>query len=153
VSKFTETMHRIIRSREVRTIPSVLPVKVGDEKPTVVWTKTRDHDLITIPEVRAGVMLLDKMKPGWEQKINVATLNLESSLLCVLGQVYGSYADGLAALWPRSVGWDRWRSYDEWDHQAVLHGFEAPPGERGTRRMVLAQEWQRHVLRKQYVSV
>jgi len=154
VSKFTEKMHSIIRSREVRTIP-VLPVKVGGEKPTVVWTKTRDHDLITIPEVKAGVMLLDKVKPGWEQRINVETLNLESAMECVLGQLYGSYADGLSALWPRQqVGWQRlsWSSYDEWDQMAEAHGFEAPLGDRCTRRCVLAQEWKRHVLRKQYVS-
>ena len=101
------------------------------------------------------LMLLDKVKPGWEQRINVETLNLESAMECVLGQLYGSYADGLSALWPRQqVGWQRlsWSSYDEWDQMAEAHGFEAPLGDRCTRRCVLAQEWKRHVLRKQYVS-
>lgn len=143
MSKFTEKMHSIIRSREVTTIPHI----------TTVWTRTKDTDLITIPEVRAGVMLLDQRKPGWPQQVNAETLNLASAMECVLGQLYGSYADGLSALWPKPTGWDRWRQGDVWDALAEQHGFEAPACGRDDRREVLAQEWKRHVLRQQYARV
>lgn len=40
--------------------------------------------------IERGMALLDKRKPAWCKKIDLATLNLASSYRCVLGQVYGT---------------------------------------------------------------
>lgn len=45
-----------------------------------------------------GVMVLDAVRPGWRQDIDVEALNLSSYVACVLGQIFGSYDEGLAAL-------------------------------------------------------
>ena len=39
---------------------------------------------------RKGAQLLDQRYPGWEQRVNPATLNIEDGRCCVLGQI-GSY--------------------------------------------------------------
>lgn len=48
--------------------------------------------------VEAGAEYLDKHFPGWEDRINVATLSLINCQQCVLGQLTGHYAEALAAL-------------------------------------------------------
>ena len=35
-----------------------------------------------------GAAFLDEVRPGWDEKVNLTTLNLESSRHCVLGQVF-----------------------------------------------------------------
>jgi hypothetical protein len=44
------------------------------------------------PRVADGARLLDLVRPGWEEKINIDELDMSSGRWCVLGQVYGSYA-------------------------------------------------------------
>jgi len=41
--------------------------------------------------VARGAELLDLHEPGWESKITLETLNIESARSCVLGQVFGNY--------------------------------------------------------------
>lgn len=49
--------------------------------------------------VDAGIALLDERGPeGWDDKINLATLNIANARDCVLGQVYGRYGAGCNAL-------------------------------------------------------
>ena len=48
--------------------------------------------------VGRGVALLDEHKPGWEAAIDLGTFDLEYMDACVLGQVYGSYSEGLRHL-------------------------------------------------------
>lgn len=83
-------------------------------------------DLIGIrPEVHAGVALL-KDSTRWEE-INPATLNMGRCRTCVLGQLFGDYADGtmqlgLAGGTESKFGFElseqglaslaRWRHYD-----------------------------------------
>jgi len=38
---------------------------------------------------------LDQRKPGWEDLINIRTLDMVSTSQCVLGQVFGGYNQGL----------------------------------------------------------
>lgn len=47
-------------------------------------------------KVSRGMKLLDKMYPRWEAEINLATLDLNSCEVYILGQLYGGYQDGLA---------------------------------------------------------
>ena len=44
--------------------------------------------------VRRGIELLDTKAPGWREKIDLKTLDVEGSCACVLGQVYGGYPGG-----------------------------------------------------------
>jgi hypothetical protein len=49
--------------------------------------------------VQAGIALLDEKGPAdWRERIDFATLNLQSRRNCVLGQIYGYYNDGLREL-------------------------------------------------------
>jgi hypothetical protein len=43
--------------------------------------------------VARGVKLLDKTTPDWFTKVDADTLDLRSTILCVLGQVYGNFAN------------------------------------------------------------
>lgn len=48
---------------------------------------------------RRGIALLDAKRPGWQSKIDVASLDLSHGNFCILGQVFGSYQQGLTDLW------------------------------------------------------
>lgn len=55
--------------------------------------------MATVAErVRKGAKLLDKEYPGWEKRIDLSILDLESTCDCILGQLYGGYGAGLEAL-------------------------------------------------------
>lgn len=71
----------------VEMIPSLLP-----EGMAVVVTND-----VTRRQVARGSVLLDEHIPGWPLLVN-RPLRMWSSEDCVLGQVYGSYEDGIAAL-------------------------------------------------------
>ena len=42
--------------------------------------------------------LLDKQAPGWAWRIHLGRLKLQSCRRCVLGQLFGTYVEGLMAL-------------------------------------------------------
>lgn len=48
--------------------------------------------------MRRGVALLDREYPGWDRVIDLETLDVASYTDDILGQLYGSYNDGVAAL-------------------------------------------------------
>lgn len=48
--------------------------------------------------VAQGVALLDRVAPGWVDRINVDTLDVSHGGRCVLGQLYGLYTDGQGKL-------------------------------------------------------
>jgi hypothetical protein len=50
------------------------------------------------PRVAAGMALLDQATPGWESRVNLLTLDLLSGRACILGQLYGTFGAGVAAL-------------------------------------------------------
>src|SRR5215212_6502587 len=52
--------------------------------------------------VEAGAALLDNENPGWHRKIDCDTLRLQSCYDCMLGQLFGSYGDGILKLNLRS---------------------------------------------------
>lgn len=64
-------------------------------------------------QVRAGIALLDQKVPDWRDQVDVAELDMVEYRQCVLGQVYGSYHDGLDEL-------------DLDDAGAVAYGFQVP---------------------------
>jgi hypothetical protein len=77
-------------------------------------TDNRDSATPTVTgRVATGATLLDHVGlDGWWRWVNLDSLNLTSSRLCVLGQLYGSDVDGAVALglnWAATVdcGFDR----------------------------------------------
>jgi len=75
--------------------------------------------------VARGVALLDETVPGWRDRIDLDTLDVESTSACVLGQVFAADAehDGWYGGW--GVGMrDLFGETDE--VHSVPHGFEAP---------------------------
>ncbi len=49
-------------------------------------------------EVYAAAAIVDRVKPGWRDRINPSTLDLTSNRRCVLGQLYGHYRRALVSL-------------------------------------------------------
>lgn len=68
----------------------------------------------------AGAAYLDHHRPGWSVNIDLDRLNMSDFRTCILGQMYGHYADGRNAIAP--TGWD---SYDDQVCWAKAHGFQA----------------------------
>lgn len=67
--------------------------------------------------VAAGVVLLDRRRPGWDALVDLAVLDLACGDLCVLGQVFGSYSYGLDALdvdAPAEYGFNAWGNGNEY---------------------------------------
>jgi hypothetical protein len=76
--------------------------------------------------VKRGAALLDKVRPGWRNTIDLSTLDLSSGCLCILGQVFKHYDCGLYAVW--NIDMDKYDSLEEWTASdgfktAIAHGF------------------------------
>lgn len=68
--------------------------------------------------VNRGTALLDQHEPGWADHINTALLDLWGCDVCVLGQLYGGYKQGIRELFNASL-------QDEAGiEQAKAHGFD-----------------------------
>lgn len=72
------------------------------------------------PEVRDGIEVLDWLYPRWEQAIDLDRLNLLDGTACVVGQLRGSYLDGVRELM-RELGQDEF----EFTPFAHNHGFNS----------------------------
>jgi hypothetical protein len=64
-----------------------------DSFPRVV--ESIPHEISSIERARKnvarGAALLDGLKPGWEDAVNVETLSLWNCTKCVVGQLFGEY--------------------------------------------------------------
>lgn len=80
--------------------------------------------------VAQGMWFLDRTRPGWENLLSLPRLDTRSSTDCVLGQLYGSFAVGVAATRvPPSV-----------------HGFHLPPSlESADNHALLSAAWREAV--------
>lgn len=59
-------------------------------------TQSTEHER---ERVQRGIALLDERGPkDWRRRVDVATLDVCNPWRCVIGQVYGGYASGLAVL-------------------------------------------------------
>jgi hypothetical protein len=73
--------------------------------------------------VATGAKALDVIEPGWEAKINLVTLNLNSPDHCVLGQLYGNYyaaPEALRSFARRRLGF--WAVSDDGTEEAWENG-------------------------------
>ena len=84
-----------------------------------------------------GAELLDQRQPNWAKPglINLRLLDLNDSLTCVLGQLYGLYDDGLDAL-------------HVWGRACEL-GFCASPGNRH-RWGELTEAWRAEIRKRRH---
>src|SRR5690349_12001578 len=55
-------------------------------------------DTLARQAVWRGAAFLDERLPDWWQRVNPATLRIESAFHCVLGQLYGTFLEGTWAL-------------------------------------------------------
>ena len=56
--------------------------------------------------VQKGAALLDTMKPGWYERINIDKLDIKCQKNCILGQVYGDFRTGCIELFLRNSNLD-----------------------------------------------
>jgi hypothetical protein len=52
-------------------------------------------DCIARERVSAGARWLDEVEPGWAERIDLDDFRLADGRRCILGQLYGSFCDGL----------------------------------------------------------
>lgn len=83
---------------------------------------------MSLTNVQTGAALLDRERPGWEQKIDSATLDLNTCTQCILAQVFGSYQAGVAALVP-TLWFEHRSNHLPW---VFAHGFSVPTGDPNT---------------------
>lgn len=56
----------------------------------------KEIDATILARVQRGLKWLEQTwGPGWEEKIDLETLNLVGVETCVIGQLYGSYVDAI----------------------------------------------------------
>lgn len=84
--------------------------------------------------VAKGAALLDQRRPGWEHDINLGRLDISFGSTCILGQLYGTYENGLAKVF---VG-DSLAA-----EPAFEHGFFG-----WTLTPILTRAWRREILRR-----
>ena len=89
--------------------------------------------------VQAGSQLLDKIEPSWASKINLSSLNLPTQCDCILGQIYGSYGEGLKKVHLFSGG----------DHGFSSKITNQETIESNTKQYVILQEmWVHEILKR-----
>lgn len=74
--------------------------------------------------VSRGAALLDRTHPGWAGQVDLAFLDLADCVACVLGQLFGAYADGCDEM-NLNMGSELIEGDDE---TAPWLGFELPDG-------------------------
>lgn len=72
--------------------------------------------------VAAGAALLDRARPGWHHQINTGPLDLNSAVLCILGQLWGYYTTGITHLQNYSIARGDYQRVRMW-----THGFSGSP--------------------------
>lgn len=82
------------------------------------WTEDTIKEAVR--RVNNGAKLLDQTKPGWEEKVVPAKLDMSSGAFCIIGQAYGDY-DQVAI--PFGVAAIEGNENGEFDDVAIEHGF------------------------------
>jgi hypothetical protein len=73
-----------------------------------------------VESVKRGVALLDEKVPDWRSKIDLATLDMNDTDHCVVGQVTGDFFyTGMKRLFPATTPSTNWAA-------ATEHGFYIP---------------------------
>lgn len=87
-----------------------------------------------------GAALLDRVEPGWAERVESERLDLRDVQTCVLGQVYGSFSEGSEVVFGAV--------FDDQDSEWAIvqnHGFAAT---RHRDYSVLTHVWRAEVERR-----
>lgn len=97
----------------------------------------------TYEKVKRGMALLDRIQPGWQDRIDLQTLRISHPLVCVLGQLYGEF-DGATR--------DIWGSDDAAYRLAMAqsHGFDRSVG---SEYAELTDVWQLAIMMRRATPV
>jgi hypothetical protein len=99
-------------------------------------------------EIAAGMALLDAKLPGWQARVDVATLNLNDCTLCVLGQLTGDFgSDDARELLEVEENDEQWEAAE---HRGFAAGGEWNDSEE--RYDQLTAEWKSAILNRRGVS-
>lgn len=92
---------------------------------------------------KAGATLLDIVRPGWADEIDLSQLDLASCEGCVLGQLYGRYENGAAHLFAMEDNGPR-------ADTAARAGFVSwGPSEKTADYSRLTAAWRRQIEKRQ----
>lgn len=89
-------------------------------------------------EVKRGIKLLDRVRPGWRQKIDPLRLDMDRGCDCILGQIEGHYYDALS----------NWPELNNRVESAAEYGFSVVPPTKD-RFKALTRTWL-YALRDEY---
>ena len=78
-------------------------------------------------EVAAGMALLDSHRPNWRRLVDPASIDIGDGAVCALGQIFGSYSNGLQYL------------HDRGATELNKHGFHSSAG--GPGHSTLTAQW------------
>ena len=106
----------------------------------MLMTTQEQAELVAYCRARAGAVLLDAEYPGWAEEIDLDTLDMGDCIECVLGQLYGDYMDGMAALDPAAA------ESDEEPAWAVDLGFNF--GDMATEYSDLDRAWRAEITKR-----
>jgi hypothetical protein len=95
----------------------------------------------------AGASLLDRHEPGWHRRVDPDTLDAADVGRCVLGQLFGHFERGLAAL--TACRCDEVVAYHR-DPVAwtVAHGFDLDVSESRADFLALTRTWRQELVRR-----
>lgn len=71
--------------------------------------------------IENGAKLLDWQHPSWAQQVNLETFDINECRLCAVGQLFGSYTEGLKRLDMDGSGRDV--EYGFWPHTDEVIGL------------------------------
>lgn len=98
--------------------------------------------------VKAGAELLDRIRPGWHDLIDLDILEMSDCTKCVAGQIYGTYMVFVYSELSDVEQWEDGR-YTEW-----VHGFiaEDDDPDRQEEYDLLGQAWKAAILSRRNPS-
>jgi hypothetical protein len=100
--------------------------------------------VLTVAEARSrvakGAALLDDKRPGWADRIDLASLDMGCCSQCVLGQVFGSFFWAASGFWP----------IHDLKQRAEEHGFDLNTADADS---VAAAEEEWTILRNAWVGI
>jgi hypothetical protein len=95
--------------------------------------------------VKRGITLIDQHAPrDWRNSVNLGKLNMSSGVNCILGQLYGTFPNGLLAL-EFKMGERAYLSNDD-DWQKICHnGFALDSTRPLTDCNILTNLWREEI--------
>lgn len=96
---------------------------------------------------KQGAVYLDTVRPAWFKEIDLPSLDLEDPDVCILGQCFNGFYNGLRSLIPDALDYG---TKELWDHPfALTFGFNVPEHHQdngGFERLGLA--WRAEIRRR-----